>query len=200
MTHRFDNITGAGFALRADHGRTLADAPQSLAQVACAAYKRHTEKVFVDMEMLVSRRQHLGFIDAIHADGLQNLGFYEMSNTTLRHHRNSHSLFNLNNQFGIAHTRHAALRANISWHPLQRHHCRRSRVLRDTRLLSVDNVANHAAPEHFWKISLNLYGSCLLLHDQLSPTNEVKCSHPCSHFTIFDRRYHHPSAHPHTSQ
>src|SRR5713226_5630422 len=167
MAHRFDNIAGAGFALRADHGRALADAPQGLAQVACAAYKRHREEMFVDVEMLVSRCQHLGFIDAIHADGLQNLGFYEMSNTTLRHHRNSHRLFNLNNQFGIAHTRHAALRANIGWHPLQRHHRRGSRVLRDTRLLSVDHVANYAALEHLWKIALNLYSSCLLLHDQI---------------------------------
>ena len=43
VAHGLDDVAGAGLALRADHRRALADAPQRLAQVAAAAHERHLE-------------------------------------------------------------------------------------------------------------------------------------------------------------
>ena len=40
VTHRLDDVAGAGLALRADHGRALADAAQRLAEVGGAAHER----------------------------------------------------------------------------------------------------------------------------------------------------------------
>ncbi len=58
MPHGFDHVAGAGFTLGADHGGAFADAAQGFAQVAAATHKRHLEIVFVDVVLLIGRRQH----------------------------------------------------------------------------------------------------------------------------------------------
>ncbi len=92
-----------------------------------------------------------------------------MTNAALRHHRDGDRFFNLNDQLGIAHAGNAALRADIGRHALQRHYRRRSRLFRDARLLRVHHVANYPALQHLWKCSLNLYCSCLFLHNHSPP-------------------------------
>ena len=49
---------------------------------------------------------------------------------------------------GIGHARHAAVRADVGRHALQRHHGAGAGVLGDLRLLGVDHVHDHAALEH----------------------------------------------------
>src|SRR5581483_5846805 len=95
MTYGLDDIARACLSLCAQHGRTLSDAPQRLAQVARSADKRHGEEMFVDMKVLVGWRQHLRLVDTIYADCLQYLGFDKVTNATFCHYWDRHALFNL---------------------------------------------------------------------------------------------------------
>src|SRR5579863_4903823 len=164
MPHRLDDVACACLTLCADHGSAFADAPQCLTQVACAANKGHGEEVFVDMEMLIGRRQNLRLVDAVNANSLQNLGLDKVPNATLRHDGDGDSLFDLHNQFGVAHTGDATLRSNIGGHTLQCHYCRCTRFLCDTCMVCVDDITDHSTLEHLWKISLDKYRSCIFLH------------------------------------
>src|SRR5581483_10104074 len=92
-----------------------------------------------------------------------------MADTALRHYRNGDGLFDLENQLRVAHARHAAVRANIRRHALKRHHSGCARLFRDTRLLGIDDITDHAAFEHFWKRSFDVFSSCLFLHDSSPP-------------------------------
>src|SRR5207244_832210 len=53
VPHGLHDVARARLALGADHRRALADAPERLAQVACAADKRDAEGELIDVEMLV---------------------------------------------------------------------------------------------------------------------------------------------------
>ena len=48
-----NHISSAGFTFGSDHGRAFANAPQSLAEVSCAADERHFESVLVHVMGLV---------------------------------------------------------------------------------------------------------------------------------------------------
>src|ERR1043166_3455336 len=48
-------------------------------------------------------REHLGFVDVVHAQLFENLGFCEMSNTTFRHDRDGDGSHDLANLFGRGH-------------------------------------------------------------------------------------------------
>src|SRR3972149_3051607 len=76
--HRLDHIPCTCLALGADHGRAFADAAQRLAEIAASAHKRDPIQMLVDVMALVRRRQHLGFVDVVDAQGLQDLRLHEM--------------------------------------------------------------------------------------------------------------------------
>src|SRR5262249_28000141 len=160
----FYDIARAGFAFGADHSRALTDAPQCLAQVARSTHERHREKVLIDMEMLISRRQHLRLVDAIHANGLQDLSFNKVTDTALGHDRNSDGLFNRNKSLWTAQARHATMNTNVGRHALQGHNRASSRLFGDARLLGIHNITDNSALEHLGEDPFDLYRSCLLLH------------------------------------
>src|SRR5439155_943254 len=83
---RLDDVAGAGLALGPDHGRTLANPAQRLAEVAAAADEGDLEGVFVDVVLLVGRRQHLGLVDVVRSDRLEDLRLHEVADARLRHH------------------------------------------------------------------------------------------------------------------
>src|SRR4030095_8482352 len=87
MSDGLDDVAGAGLALRPDHGGTLGDAPERLAQIASAAEKRACEGPFVDVLVLVRRRENFALVDVIDAERLQDLSLDEMSDPRLGHHR-----------------------------------------------------------------------------------------------------------------
>lgn len=74
VTDSLDHVAGAGVALEPDHGRALGDAAEGLAQVLRAAHERDGEVALVDVVRLVGRSQHLRFVNAVDAQGLENLG------------------------------------------------------------------------------------------------------------------------------
>lgn len=73
VADRLDDVTRASLALSADEGGALGDTAQGLAQVACTADERHLERVLVDVVLLVGGREHLGLVDVVDADRLQDL-------------------------------------------------------------------------------------------------------------------------------
>ncbi len=62
-----DHVAGSRFALGADHGRTLGDAPQRLAQVPRAAHKGGGERMLVDVVNLIGRGQYFALVDEVDA-------------------------------------------------------------------------------------------------------------------------------------
>ena len=169
MADSLNDITRASFTLGTNHGCPFADAAQCLAEVTRSTHERDGEEVFIDMEMFVGRCQYLRLVDAIHAYRLEDFSFDKMSDAALGHDRNGDRLFDLDNKLGVAHTSNATMSANIGRHALESHNCTCPGLFRDARLFRVHNIANYSAFEHFRKCSFNLYGSCLLLHDCISP-------------------------------
>ena len=62
---------------------------------------------------------------------------------------------------GVAHPRHAALRADVGGHALQRHDRDGAGVLGDLRLLGGDHIHDHAALEHLGHPALHARGAQL---------------------------------------
>ena len=154
VAHGLNHVAGAGLALGANHGSTLGDAAQRLAQVLRAAHKRHVELVLVDVVHVVGWGKHLGFVDVIDFDGLQNAGLGDVADAHLGHNRNRDGFLNALDHGRVAHTGDTAGGANISGDALQRHHCARAGILRDFRLFGRGDVHDHAALEHLGQITV----------------------------------------------
>src|SRR6267378_229680 len=87
MRDRLDDVASTRFALTANHRRALVDPAQRFTEIARAADERDFERVLVDVKFQVGRGQDLALVDVIHADRFKDLGFDEMTDTGLRHHR-----------------------------------------------------------------------------------------------------------------
>ena len=154
VAHGLNHVAGAGLALGANHGCTLGDAAQRLAQVLRAAHKRHIELVLVDVVHVVGRGKHLGFVDVIDFDGLQNAGLGDVSDTHLGHNRNGHGFLDALDHGRVAHAGNAAGGTDVGGDALERHHRAGTSVLSDLRLLGRGDVHDHAALEHLGQITV----------------------------------------------
>ena len=133
VAHGLDHVAGAGLALGADHGRAFADAPQRLAQVAAAAHERHLEGMLLDVVVFVGGGQHFRLVDVVDAEGFQDLGLDEVADAAFGHDGDRHGLHDLQDEFGVAHARHAAVGADIGRNAFERHHRHSAGVLGDAR-------------------------------------------------------------------
>ena len=159
VAHGLDDVAGAGLALRADHGRALADAAQRLAEVGGAAHERHGEGPLVDVVGLVGRRQHLGLVDVVDAERLEHLGLDEVADAGLGHDRDRDGGLDALDHLRVAHAGDAAVAADVGRHPLEGHDRHRAGVLGDLGLLGVDDVHDDAALEHLGQAPLDA-GRC----------------------------------------
>ncbi len=148
MLHGVDYVAGAGLALGANHGRSLGNPPESLAQVARAADERRGKSVLVDVVRLVGGGQNLALVDKVHAQFLQNLRLGEVADASLGHHRDRNCLDDLLDEAWLGHAGHAALGADHGRHALQSHHRSGSGLLGNAGLLHVHHVHDDAALEH----------------------------------------------------
>ena len=83
MPDGFDNISGACFALGANHRSAFGYSTESLPQIAAAADERHLKIVFPNVVSFVSRSYNLRLIDVVDTQGFQNLSFDEMTDAHL---------------------------------------------------------------------------------------------------------------------
>ena len=77
----------------------------TVAETASAAYKGNGKVLLVDMEPIVRRSEDLALVDVVDFEGLQDLGFDEMTDATLGHHRDGHRLHDGLDNSGVGHTR-----------------------------------------------------------------------------------------------
>ena len=73
----------------------FADAAERLAEVARAADEGHLEGELVHVEVLVGRGQHLGLVDEVDAERLEDLRLHEVADAALGHHRDGDRLLDL---------------------------------------------------------------------------------------------------------
>ena len=151
-----------GLALRPDHRRALGDAPQGLAEIRAAADERHGEQPLVDVVGEIGRRQHLGFVDVVDLEGLQDLRLGEMADAALRHHGNRDGLLDLLDHPRVGHARDPTVAADVGGNALERHDGARARFLGDLGLIGVDDVHDHAALQHLGKTALDPHRSDLV--------------------------------------
>ncbi|CKR20752.1 Uncharacterised protein [Mycobacterium tuberculosis] len=152
---RVGDVSGPGLALGPDHGRSLADAPQRLTEIGRPTHERHREVPLVDMVGVVSGRQHLGLVDVVDAQRLQDLRLDKVADAHFSHHRDGDRGDDALDHVGVTHPRHPALGADIGGHPFQRHYRNRTGALGDAGLLRGDNVHDDAALEHLGHAALD---------------------------------------------
>jgi hypothetical protein len=133
-------------------------APSVIAEVGGPADEGHGELPLVDVVRLVGRREHLGLVDVVHPDGLQDLGLGEVADPALGHDRDRDGGDDRVDHVRVAHPGHAALGADVGGDPFQRHDGHGARVLGDLGLLGRDDVHDHAALEHVGHAALDALG------------------------------------------
>ena len=111
----------------------------------------------VDVVRDVGRRQHLGLVDVVDLERLQDLRLDEVADAALRHHRDRHGLLDLRDHRRVGHAGDAAVAPDVGRHALERHHRDGAGVLGDLRLLGVDDVHDHAALEHLGEAALDAH-------------------------------------------
>ena len=156
VRHGLNNVARARLALGANHGSALGDAAKSLAQIACAAYERHSELRLVDVVHVIGGRQHLGFVDVVDVDCLKNLSLDEMADAALRHNRDAYSLLDALDHFRVAHARYSACCANVCGNALQSHNGACACFFGNVRLLGRGDVHDDAALEHLSEVAVEL--------------------------------------------
>jgi hypothetical protein len=73
MSNSLDDIPGTCLTLCTDHGSSLADTTESLAQILAAADKWNAEAVLLDVVSMVGWGEDLGFVNVINANGFEDL-------------------------------------------------------------------------------------------------------------------------------
>ena len=162
VADRLDDVAGAGLALCPDHGRPLADATKGLTEVAGPAHEGHGERPLVDVVLLIGGRQHLGFIDVVDAERLQDLGLDEVADPRLGHDRDGDRGHDPLDQRDVAHAGDTTLAADVGGDALQGHDRHRPGILGDLGLLGGDHVHDHPALEHLGKAALDAQPSPVL--------------------------------------
>src|SRR2546423_14823179 len=104
--------------------------------------------MLINVMLFVRRSEDLGFIDVIHADLLENLGFGKMSDAALGHYWNRDGIHDLADLLNRGHASDAAFRANLRRNTLQGHDGDSASTFGDQSLLSIGDVHNDAAFEH----------------------------------------------------
>ena len=155
VAHGLDDVAGAGLALGADHAGALADATQRLAQVRGAAHERHREAPLVDVVRLVGGGEHLGLVDVVDAERLEDLRLDEVADAGLGHDRDRDRGLDALDHLGVGHARDAALTADVGRDPLERHDGGGAGVLGDAGVVGRDHVHDHPALQHLGEAPLD---------------------------------------------
>lgn len=149
-----DDVASAGLALGSDHGSTLGDAAQGLAEVSATTDKGHAEGALLDVALVVGGRQDLGLVNVVDAQRLEDLALDEVADTGLCHDGDGDGLLDLLDHGRVRHAGDAAVLANVGGDSLEGHDGAGTRFLGDAGLLGVGDVHDDAALEHLGEAGL----------------------------------------------
>lgn len=149
-----DDVTSAGLTLGSDHGSTLGNTAQGLAEVSAAADKGDAEGALLDVALVIGRGQDLGLVNVVDTQGLEDLALDKVANTGLGHDGDGDGLLNLLDHLRVGHARNAAVLANVGGDSLEGHDGAGSSFFGDAGLLSVGDVHDDATLEHLGKAGL----------------------------------------------
>lgn len=154
-----DNVTGASLALGADHGSTLSNAAEGLAEVAAAADEGGLEGALLDVALVVSGSQDLRLVNVVDAKGLEDLALDKVADTGLGHDGDGDGGLDLLDDGGVRHARNTAVLADVSGNALEGHDGASTGLLSNASLLGVGHVHDDTALEHLGEASLDGEGS-----------------------------------------
>ena len=149
-----NDVPSPGLSLGPDHGCTLGDTPQCLSKIPASAYERHLEVVLVDVVQVISWREHLGLVNVVDSQRLEDLRLHEVANPRLSHDWNCHSLLDLLDHARVAHSSHTSVPADVGRDTLKSHDRDGTRLLGDTGLFGSDNVHDYTTLKHLGQAHL----------------------------------------------
>ena len=154
MAHGLHDVARARLALGADHRGAFGNAAQGLPEVARSADEGDGEDGLVDVVGVVGWRQHFGFVDVVDVDGLEDLCLGEVSDAAFRHDGDGDGGLDALDHGWVAHSGHAAGRADVGGDALERHNGRSSGGLGDAGLLGGGDVHDDAALQHLGELAV----------------------------------------------
>jgi hypothetical protein len=160
VTDGFDHVAGAGFAFGADHCSAFGASAECFAEVAGSADEGNGEIVFVDVVSVVGGGEDFAFVDEVDFEGFEDLSFDEVPDAALCHDGNIDGGFDLEDHFGVGHSRDSAIFADVGGNSFECHDGDGSSVFGDSGLLRVDDVHDDAAFEHFGEADFLSPGFC----------------------------------------
>ena len=149
-----NHITCSWLTLGTDHGSTLSNTAERLAQVLGTTNEWHVELSLVDVINIISWREHLALVDIVDFDSLKNLSLSEVTDAALSHYRDRNSLLNTLNHLRVAHTRNTTCCTDVSWNTFQSHYCACTCCLCDSCLFRSCYVHNHTTLEHLSQVAV----------------------------------------------
>ncbi|KAL0555664.1 hypothetical protein IC582_009618 [Cucumis melo] len=165
VSHSLNDIAGTGLTLGSDHCRPFTNTPQRLTEVTAATDKRNAEVVLVDVVFFISESKNFALIHIINTNGLKNLSFNEMTDSSLRHDRNRNSLFDFLDELWVTHSGDTALGSDVCRNSFKSHDGASSSLFGDTSLLCVDDVHNYTAAEHLSQSNFHREGGLFRLRE-----------------------------------
>ncbi len=132
------------------------------------------------MVLLVGRGEHLGLVDEVDLQRLEDLRLDEVPDTALGHDGNRYRLLDAPDHVRIRHARHAARSPDVGRNPLQRHHRDGAGLLGDPGVLLRHNIHYHAALEPLGVIKLLPAGSFVRVHLHPSSASRPNSERPAS--------------------
>src|SRR5207253_3424632 len=133
----------------ANHGCAFGDAAESFSEIARAADEGDFEGVLVHVVGFIGGGQNFGFVNVVHAQLFENLGFSEVADAAFGHDWNVNGGHDLANFFGRGHAGDSAFGADLRRHALEGHDRDCAGFFGDDGLLGGGYIHDDAAFEHF---------------------------------------------------
>mmetsp|Transcript_10204 Transcript_10204/g.28622 ORF Transcript_10204/g.28622 Transcript_10204/m.28622 type:complete len:236 (+) Transcript_10204:170-877(+) len=161
VTDGLDDVAGAGLALGPEHGGTLGDAAEGLAEISASADEGDVELGLVGVVDLVGHGQNLGLVDVVDLARLEDLRFDEVADAGLGHDGDGDGVLDLEDHGGVRHASDSAVAADVGGDALEGHDGDGTGRLGDLGLLDVHDVHDHTALEHLGESLLDGVGADL---------------------------------------
>ena len=140
MTDGLNDVAGAGLTLGAEHGSTLGDTAEGLAEISASADEGDLELGLVGVVDLVGHGKDLGLVDVVDLAGLEDLRLDEVPDTGLGHDGDGDGVLDLEDHGRVGHAGDATVAADVGGDALEGHDGDGTGGLGNLGLLDVHDV------------------------------------------------------------